>query len=255
MHLEQRERQDLRRAGRIRAAIERFEACAATACPSPLREDCAERLAEARRAAPTIVFVAKDAAGNALTDVKVAMDGAPMAERLDGAPLVVEPGEHTFELTAVGYVAATTKLVVHEGRKERAETVVLTSVAQRMTFDPQTSMPAAENVKDGSTQRTLAYVAGGLGVAGLGIGAAFGLLANGDHSNALGACHDPSRCTNANAVTEGNRAKDEAMIANIGLIAGGVVLAGSVVLYLTAPKDRRVAVALERTGIRLTGWW
>jgi hypothetical protein len=247
--------QDLRRAGRIRSAIELFELCSVTACPGPLREDCVRRLAEATQAQPTIVFSAKDAEGKELTEVKVTMDDSPLAERLDGAPLRVDPGEHGFEFTAVGFEPTTMKLVVLQGAKLKPEAVVLALAKPSSPTVRPSPVDEPETASDGSTQRTLGYVAGGMGVVAVGFGVAFGLSANANHSKALASCPEPARCPKPDAVDEGNRARDQALIANVGYIASAALLAGGIILYLTAPKRTRAVLALTGTRLGVGGTW
>ncbi len=246
--------QDLRRSGRIRSAIERFDVCSASACPGPLRDDCRRRLAEARRALPTVVFTAKDAAGNPLTDVKVAMDGAPIAETLDGSALAVEPGEHTFDFTASGFSAASKKLVLNEAAKGRAEVVVLEAVKRPDASMAVSVVDAKAAGADGSTQRTVAYVLGAVGLAAVVSGGAVLLKASDDYSAAARQCTDGA-CAKAGDVTNGNSAASMGHVAQAIMIGGGVVLAGGVVLLLTTPSRGNVAISLTGTGLRLGGSW
>src|SRR5580700_6433528 len=72
--------QDLRQSGKLRQAREKLAVCAAASCPGIVRDDCTQRLAEVDSAMPHIVFSARDPAGNDLVDVKVTIDGAPLAD-------------------------------------------------------------------------------------------------------------------------------------------------------------------------------
>ena len=47
--------QDLRRTGKLREAREKLALCVSTACPGPVREDCAQRLTEVDGVMPSIV--------------------------------------------------------------------------------------------------------------------------------------------------------------------------------------------------------
>ncbi len=105
--------------------------------------------------------------------------------------------------------------------------------------------PAEEPApSDGSTQRTIGLVVGGVGVVGLGLGAFFGFRAKSklDDSNA-GHCAANDRC-DATGVTLRSDYTSAARFSTVGFIAGGVLLAGGVVLYLTAPRAP-VAVAVN----------
>src|SRR5882724_84046 len=86
----------------LRAARAQLLVCAASACPADVRTECTRRVAEVNAAMPTVVFAAKDQTGKDLAAVKVTMDGEPLADRLDGTALSVDPGEHSFVFDAEG---------------------------------------------------------------------------------------------------------------------------------------------------------
>lgn len=102
-------------------AREQLRTCGDTSCPALIRDDCAKRLDEPERAQPAIVFDAKDGAGRDLSAVHVTVDGRPFAERLDGAALKVDPGEHVFVFTVPDEPPVSQTFVVKEGEKERRE--------------------------------------------------------------------------------------------------------------------------------------
>ena len=122
---------------------------------------------------------------------------------------------------------------------------------------PVVPPPAAEG-RDGSGQRTIAYVLGGAGLAGIAAGSVFGLVAiskNGS-SNADGHC-DATGCDPA-----GKQLRQDALsAATASTVAFGVglaALAAGVVVYLTAPDGVHVgpAVGASYGGLVLGGhWW
>jgi hypothetical protein len=258
--------QALRRTGKIVEAREQLFVCIAKACPGALRDDCAERLNDVEKAVPTIVFIAKDEKGADLSAVRVTMDGAALADHLDGSALSVNPGEHTFELMTDGFPAITRKLLIREGAKGRQEVFAFGSAAPPPPV-PAVSSPAPTTTPSetseersettGNGQRTIAYVVGGAGIVGLGLGTYFGLRAKSTYDDARTHCPTgPSTCDGA-GVTGGDDAHNQATVSTVAFVAGGVLLAGGVVLFLTAPK--RGALAIQPTaglgGIRLTGTW
>jgi hypothetical protein len=84
----------------------------------------------------------------------------------------------------------------------------------------------------GSSQRTWAWVVGGVGVASLGVGTLFGALAASNWSKAEDSCNDPPfECTRAGL---GDDASSQATIATVGFVVGAAALATSVVLFVTA---------------------
>jgi len=222
--------QALRRTGKLEGARTKLLACSVASCPAVLRDDCVERLASLEKAVPTIVFIARDDAGHDIAAVKVTIDAAPFADRLDGSALRVDPGEHTFELRADGYAAVTRKLVLREGVKGRQEVVVFQStdsIAPRAAAD----RPPAK-VEGRGAPRALAYVLGGVGIVAIGAGGFFGLRTIAKNNDA--ACDADNVCANAQARRD---AQGTATLSTIGFVAGGALIAGGVVVLLTSRGD------------------
>jgi hypothetical protein len=250
--------QDARRESRFSDARRLLLQCAVPSCPDLVRDDCARRFDELERAQPTIVFDAKDASGRDVIAVSVMVDGRPLAEKLVGTPLAVDPGEHTFTFTASGLAPATQTFAIREGVKDRHEVIVLGSAAPATpqptaepppapaapvappptsalqaapaaASPPSTEKPAASGIP----WRTVGWVLGGVGVVGLGVGTVFGLEAL---STKSGHCDDSGSCTPPGTASNAYR---QATISTTGLIAGGVLLAGGLGLVLLAPGGER----------------
>lgn len=256
--------QTLRHDGKLQASRAQLRVCVSKGCPQVIRDDCAERLTDVEAAMPTIVLAAKGANNADLVNVKVTMDEAPLTERLDGSALEVDPGTHNFELTSAGYAPASVSLVIREGVKRRQEMVKFTPLESAATGptpkpgEPKSEPPHGEEGDTGSGRRTLAYGLAGLGVVGIVVGTYFGLKASSTYDKAFKTCDkgDPNNCSD-----EGERqskdAHSQATISTIGFIAGGALLAGGVVLYLTAPKSGGVSVgptaSTTGAGLRVGG--
>jgi hypothetical protein len=110
---------------KLRDAREAFLLCASPSCPDEIQEECTRRIVEVNAALPSVVFELKDAAGNDVGGVKVTMDGVAVANRVEGAAILVDPGEHAFTFEAKGQPVVHKTLVVLEGVKERREKIVL----------------------------------------------------------------------------------------------------------------------------------
>lgn len=260
--------QDLRRSGRVREAVEKFEVCTARACPGMVRSDCARRLGEARRAVPTIVFVAKDARGNLVRDARVTMDGAPIASDLDGSPIQVDAGEHIFELVADGFVPVSRRLVIAEGinRHEpiafedprpatkpttpggtETEKTVATTHGERGSEDGGDST--------GSVLRTGGLVTAGIGVASVAVGITFGLIAKGTYDDALEQrCRGGDRfACDETGVEMWDRAEDQKVVSTVTLISGLALVAVGAVVFFLAPRPG--GASSTRVGTRLEMQW
>ncbi len=97
--------------------------CAAASCPSDVRNACTRRVMDVNTAIPTIVFDAKDAAGNDLTVVRVSMDGHPLLQKLEGIAISLDPGEHKFSFETAGQPPVEKSIVLQEAEKARHVTV------------------------------------------------------------------------------------------------------------------------------------
>ena len=98
-----------------------------------------------------------------------------------------------------------------------------------------------DGAPSGSTQRTLGFVAGGVGVAGLAVGAIFGLQAMSARKDAEPDCSsDLARC-NQKGLDAVDDAKGKALISTVGFAAGGALVATGLVLVLTAPRNREAS--------------
>ncbi|WP_437730491.1 hypothetical protein [Sorangium sp. So ce1335] len=113
------EGQRLRDEGRLREARARFIACGAAACPALVRSDCAGWLSDVTARVPTLILSAQDEEGQDVADVQVTLDGAPLAARLDGKAVEVDPGEHLLRFERAGSAPVALRLVVREGEKLR----------------------------------------------------------------------------------------------------------------------------------------
>jgi len=102
------------------------------------------------------------------------------------------------------------------------------------------------------TQRRWSLVALGIGVAGLGAGAVFGLnaMAKLDDSNADGHCRADNHC-DAVGVQARSDSKDAATMSTIFFAAGGAALVTGAVLWFTAPKSPKTSKAGAAPRIRV----
>ena len=213
---------------RLRMERSQLLMCAAAGCPGDIRKECIRRVDEVNLAIPTIIFEAKDGAGNDLSAVKVTMDGEVLAEQLEGTALSVDPGQHRFVFETAGLLTLTKQFVISASQKDRLETI---------TFDlpVSTSVGAVPSVAVSSglgTQKILAIVAEGIGVVGLGVGSAFGAAALSKRNDAANTC--PNLCADESGVHKWSDAKSAGNVSTVAFLVGGLALAGGAVLWFTA---------------------
>lgn len=115
--------QSLRDDKRFSQTRELLLSCAREVCPAVIKKDCAEQLADLEKKIPSVVLGAKDHSGHDIVAVKVAIDGKPAAESLDGKAIQLDPGVHTFRFETAGEDPVEQKVVVAEGEQSRPVTV------------------------------------------------------------------------------------------------------------------------------------
>jgi hypothetical protein len=216
--------QQLRDEGKYRQARDQMYTCARDVCPTPIKRDCIQWLADLEKLAPTVVFAAKQG-GRDLIDVKVFMDGVLVAERLDGKPVPVDLGEHTFKFEHAGEVHEE-RAVIAAGQKLRNITADFAPEASGAGTDGGPSMPPPEEERRGSAVPAL--VVGGIGLAALGTFAVFGI-------QGLNAVDDLQRCEPNCAKADVSSARTKLIVADISLGVGLVALGVATYMFLTRP--------------------
>lgn len=181
---------------------------------------------------------------------EVVRDGKPQDSSLWGVAVPVDPGEYAIVVRAPGYISHAEKIRV-DGEGKTVELRLPPLVKTATTAPPSDGQPGANpppgdpqpaagpradtGGDDGSGQRTLGIVVGGLGLAGVAIGSVFGLTAIGKNSDAEEFCPGGSTCTRQEGIDLTEDAKSAAQISNIAFGIGAAGIIGGLVLYLTAP--------------------
>jgi hypothetical protein len=242
---------DLLATHRLRQARARLLVCVAGSCPEEVRAECSRRMDQLTAAIPTIVFVAKDAAGLEVSAVKVAVDGEVVADHLDGTALALDPGSHELTFQAAGEAPVTRTIILHEGEKDRHEVLVIGRGTPAPAAPAVAPSPAADSSAEPRPHdsghgpaRTLAVVAGATGLAGLAVGSVFGALTFSAWAAADRECRSRTDCS-TQATQNRSDALTFATVSNVAFIAGGALLAGGITLYLSAPSDHTPAASVE----------
>jgi hypothetical protein len=249
---------------KLRAERAQLLVCAAASCPADIRKECDNRIEEVNTQIPTIIFQAKDGAGKDLSAVKVTMDGEVLAERLQGAALSIDPGSHTFTFEMAGQPVVNEQLLIQEGDKDRREHIVLGASGTTVGTPAGAPVPAsippvpAQSAAGSGlgAQKTLGLVAAGVGVVGVGLGSAFGLIAMSKRDDAQRIC--PNQCTGSDGANAWKDAGAAGTASTVLFVVGGAALAGAAVLWFTAPSSGRepsAQVGLGFGGVQMKGTW
>jgi hypothetical protein len=97
-------------------------------CEGAVRDECTRRASDVLERTPTILVQATDRQGTEITDVAVAIDGAIVAQELDGKAIAVDPGAHRIVLNRRG-VSVNGSVVVEERVKAKALHFVIRSAS------------------------------------------------------------------------------------------------------------------------------
>lgn len=204
-----------------------------------------------------------------VTGLEVRRDGTLIGKPQWRVPLPIDPGDHTFEASAPGKKAwramvnvqgegKTVDVTVPKLDESAAEALPVApppaaspstaAPSSHAGATPMTLPPDAGASGDGSTQRTLALVAGGVGIVAVGVGSVFGFRARSLWSDAKNAC--PSdRCTTQDGVTKAHDAGSAADLSSIFFVAGAAGVVAGALLFFSAPSGR---AAPTTQGVRIT---
>jgi hypothetical protein len=243
---------DLRKQGRLLEARKALALCAAPSCGTEVSDACQKGIADINGILPSVVFVPRNGAGEDVAGVKLSVDGAPYAERLDGSAVVIDPGEHEFRFEVAGQQPVSKRFVLREGEVNRREEILIGPPPPAPRPAPQAAQsivvvnsaaPTAKPQLDstGSFQRTVGTV---LLAVGLPIGviatASYGIVAATSWSSVPSECNT-SCGSGSQAQRDRQAAGTAASNANIAGVLTGVVLVGGIVLRVTAPARRPLA--------------
>jgi serine/threonine-protein kinase len=162
-----------------------------------------------------------------------------------GEPVRVDPGTHHIAVSAAG--ARTVESTVTVAESQHLD-VPVELAQEEATVTPASPAPAPEGEAPSTTSRsnlwpTVGLIAAGVGVVGLGVGTYFGFdaISKNNASNQSG-CNG-NTCT-AGAYGTREDAKSSATLSTVSFVAGGLLAAGGVTLWLLAPRgDASVQVA------------
>lgn len=237
------------RLGKIASAWSGFlsVASSAKAQNQPQREKIARDRAKALepRLPKLTIDVPRELA--TISGFEVKRDGVPLGAAAYGTSVPVDPGAHRITASAPGYESWDSTLQTPEGKPIRVSVPQLLKVSTEPVASVVPAAPPPREapgpafpdpvVEKSSTQRTLGYIAGGLGIAGLGVAAGFGIdsLQRRERSQD----HCIGDVCDARGVDLRDQAIRSGNVATVASIAGGAAFLGGLVLVLTSPKSGR----------------
>ncbi len=202
-----------------------------------------ERIANLEKSLANLVIVVPEGEPGTL---EIRQDGAVVGRASWGTSIPIDPGEHKITATA-------------PGTKDREATVTIANRGQTTTVQlppieylpvpvglavpgggaaaQQTNTASSEEARPWFTthREAVAAVVGGVGLVGIGVGAAFGLMAKSTYDKSASHCNGDHCDTTGH--DDRQSAFGKATVSTVAFGVGGAALIGGVVLWLTAPKS------------------
>jgi hypothetical protein len=216
----------------------------ATARSDPRKDEATQRAHALEKDVPTLL-IRIPLALRPTAEVRVDEEPWPK-DRWDVAT-PIDPGTHEIEVLSPPSPKQT-ETVTLKGKGDRAEwtaAVPAKTSSSRPTTGPEPEpersvarKPASESEEPGASQRTVAFVAGGLGIGGLALGAVFGFQAINDHNAVVERCPTYPSCpesSRAQLERLNTSAENNGTISTVAVVSGIAFLAAGAILYLTAP--------------------
>jgi hypothetical protein len=226
--------QRLRKEGHLVAARDRLQVCASRECPDVVSQDCTGWLGEVQRSLGSVVVKAHSASGEAISDVSVFLDGTELAERAPTAAIDVDPGDHVLRCERAGFTPAEQPVRVQEGERGSEIDCRLTpAIASapgdaRVTADPRIFQPLPPKPAQRGPVPWVVWPLGGLGLAGIGAFAYFGLSGKAEENTLRG----KTGCAPFCAPEQTDPVQTKFLIADVSLGVGIAALAAAAVVAL-----------------------
>ncbi|HEY5376570.1 MAG TPA: hypothetical protein VIK01_22975 [Polyangiaceae bacterium] len=184
------------------------------------------------------------------TELHLTVDGQAVASTLLDSELPADPGDHVVEASATGFLKAASRVTLTTADKK--------TVTLKLEVDPNAPVPAVASATDDAKVGTApplaqngagpraavstppapqqdpshaaAYVSFGVGLVGVGVGSAFGLIALTDKHNLSGCTSNVCPASSRDSVDTAKRAGN---ISTIAFGVGGAGLLLGTVLYFS----------------------
>ncbi|HVU02134.1 MAG TPA: hypothetical protein VHE30_10290 [Polyangiaceae bacterium] len=238
--------QEQRANGRLIQAQEQLSVCASEACPAFVRTDCGEWLTEVSHEIPTVSFSVKNRKGEDEKAVKVTVDGDPLVTEIGDESVQVDPGTHKFEFTIEGAPPLVKEIEIRKGEKDRVINASFAPAKEEAKVEdpyghgtPEPEPKVDEGASSGpGPLRPYAYVAGGVGAAGILGFVVFGAMGKSKQSDLDSSCGQTHSC----AQSDVDSIKTKYLLADVSLGVGIAGLgAGVALFFLSQPKSEHAA--------------
>ena len=194
-------------------------------------------------------------AANAPPGVTVRDGDVELGAAAFGISLPVDPGPHRLVVSAPGFTSRTFELLLAEGEVRTLEVAPGAVAPARQRPLETSSKQELAPASGASGRRTLGFVLGGVGIAGLATGAVAGVLMLGKKSTVDDGCRPDKSCTSA-GLDAAHSGRTFQIVSNVGWVVGAAALgAGAYFLLTSGPSSKPstvVALAPNPSGAQLS---
>lgn len=233
--------QELLKTSRALAAREAATACAAAPCPAEIRAECSAFQRKLDPQIPSLVVVVSGAGEGRSGFIEV--DGEIAQSRLEGGAIRVDPGKHRVRVELDDGRSAETEVTVELGQKRTVALSVPPAEGQPMAAGATPDTPADASASPSIP--TMAWIAGGIGIAGVLVGSYFGLRAISLKNEADDHCPTDGRCFER-GIELRDDANDAATISTVAFAVGiaGLGTAAALVILAPVPSGEGAQIAI-----------
>jgi hypothetical protein len=200
--------------------------------------------------------------GPTLTKVQIvaSKESPPLALRLngetlsdyDGLPIPLDPGENVIEAAAPGREPWRRTIKTGDlGATLVIQVPDLPPMVQQHAVGLAAPLPEKETTRPADL-RLPGAILGGVGVAALAVGTAFGISAQNGYEASNANC-EGNRCTQT-GIDQRDTAHEKATVSTIAFSVGAVVLATGIVLWILSPSRHTSATKIVAPSVAWEGW-
>jgi hypothetical protein len=240
--------------GHLRSSRRDLLVCTRSLCPGIIQKECGSWLEQINGEQPTVVFSVRDEKGADATAVRVLFDGELLVERLDGRPIEVDPGEHTFRFELPSGKSSEQRILLREGEKNRSVAVTFAPAPPPSSPIPPPALALQATESQSSNGNVVVgTLVGVVGLAALGGAITFAVLQNSNASSAQAACQNGCVANSPGATqaeSDVSSAKTQRILEGASFGVAGVALGIASYFFIARPlKVNREAPSPPSAGL------
>jgi hypothetical protein len=230
--------------GRVATGWELFRAVTEKLPPDDQRRGfVAAQLAQIE---PRLPHLTLTLAEGAPAETKAKEGDAEFAGAAFGVPLPMDPGKHAFIVEAPGREPRTVEVELAEGGSQSLAVAPGAPLPAEPAPAPAAVSGAPSDAKPsgGHDTRLIGWIAGGVGVAGLGVGLTTGLMALGKKSITDEQCSSRLQLCTAEGRDAAAAGRTLAVVSTVGWVVGALGVGAGVYFILTSSPKSQTETAL-----------